>query len=441
MSYINLLGQIGEVENKEECLEYLKELTGLSDDLISLNLINNSADILEERRYFGEGYREQDAESILTRVLWVYSGYNDRYGDKIYFSFVRDGVVGWLGAFVGTYYILLSTAYHNGYVAEDVMADCNYSEGDAGTSLGDKLASLNIDVSNNKPYVEDKKSQNTDKRTQEEAEAKESVGSTSTFDKVLAGYKGGIISNFSSLVDEISRVLPRNSGLSSDYLKSYIKTVCTRILHCIEKSNLSHFIVNKDCREIATALPILDKFGRELKVVFNVDGGVIAGGRLVASNTDLLRHNFSREDVISLPTFSFFNSVSESVFSADVEDFDLTNGLRLEHCIVQRKHRFSRELQNLSIVDLSDRLTNAVVRGIKISKYDVSYIRPVYSTEYDSIQYIIPFHRDGVVRGKPELGIIVASSPEGFWNIMTILPYDEAFNNIRTLSPYIGVWG
>ena len=111
----------------------------------------------------------------------------------------------------------------------------------------------------------------------------------------------------------------------------------------------------------------------------------------------------------------------------------------MTHCIVERRDRFPEEIRNYSDDLLYSELIKSVETGINLSKYDSSYVKPFYSIKHNKIHFVIPFHSGNTLRGKPELGIVVAKfNNTGLWQIMTVLDYNMVLRNTKILFPFNG---
>ena len=229
-------------------------------------------------------------------------------------------------------------------------------------------------------------------------------------------------------------------------LINYIGSIVSRINSLRSKGkDVSRYLMwNKDKKSALLNSALLDKFGKNILFISEAykkgDDTYLSfvNVSLVDSKKMLYDNGFenlsSVGDIECVPFYD--NSVSELVFDARISDFDLENWHSLSHCIIDRKERFPEPWCNYSTEQLCQDIINAIELGISISKYDSGYIKPFYSRSRGKIQFIIPYHVGNNFQEAPELGIIVDKTKYGFWQVMTILEYSQAYTNIKSLSLY-----
>ena len=132
----------------------------------------------------------------------------------------------------------------------------------------------------------------------------------------------------------------------------------------------------------------------------------------------------------------FVKTREDLIFNAEIDDFDLCNYERLSHCIVERRDRFPEYTKNMSDDAICTDMVKAIEMGITLSKYDLSYIKPIYNCRYNQINFIIPYHIGNDFNKEPELGIVVTQFDNGLWEVMTILRAEECKQDERTLNLY-----
>lgn len=265
---------------------------------------------------------------------------------------------------------------------------------------------------------------------------------------VFEGMEADEIKFFNDLYDKL--LVKKGWELENGNLISYIKLLATRINNCIgtgkEEYN-KYLIFNKDKTYVLFNSAFLDNFGNNIMIVNQLfptkknEKPRLSYNRfyLAESKTALSSLGFSKSDIASYPTrIPFYNEdVSELIFTGDIDDVDTENYDRLTHCIIERKGRFPEFCANWTDKMHYDDLVEAIEFGIKLSKYDSGYIKPIYNPKYDRIQYIIPYHVKNNFQNQCELGIVITKENDGeYWQVMTILEYEQCIKDIKILSLY-----
>lgn len=129
------------------------------------------------------------------------------------------------------------------------------------------------------------------------------------------------------------------------------------------------------------------------------------------------------------------NSLTDLVFVDGIEDFDLESRNRLEHCVEERRFRLPEQYTNAPSEVICADIIRAIGIGLELNKYDRNYIKPIYNRTNDAINFIIPYHVQNDFQKKPELGIVVAKI-EDYWQIMTLLDYEDVLKDIKLFNMY-----
>ena len=75
-----------------------------------------------------------------------------------------------------------------------------------------------------------------------------------------------------------------------------------------------------------------------------------------------------------------------------------------------------------------------------MQKRDRNYAKPSYSSRTKGIAWMMPLHMNNEMTEEPEL-VLVVKKTKVFYEIKTILPYDDTIKDrITALALYNGLW-
>lgn len=440
------------------------------------------ADILADRYdkndiiYFGTNYRKADSH-LGAEYLWIPSGFADIRGEQIYTQFVK-GAFAWQGAFVGN-----ATDIVKHQIARE---DRGKSKKEMQNNLSVILGTYKHTIKREEQETEQAAEQTAEQTTEQKAETSVQVSSGTVKKAVLknviivgrdkttettAATKPSVVSHTTPkplVVDEsgldtltlsadeepfykafYDRLLVK-VGWSPELIKSYLYTMVYRENYLLSTGRGEEYIIRsqeKDGKQYAmmnTAL--LNSFGNPIKLIIRFWGTnpstplgytcnfwTICDGKVSA-----LSHNFTKEDLNKdlRPVVFYDNDPKELVFDADIDDFDLENEARLGHCIDRKAERDNKTIVNLTDNQIYASIVQAIRTAVAISKYDNSYVKPIYYRSTNCINFVIPYHINGRFDTTPELGVIVSKGPYGLWQVMTVLGYDEVCCDCNCLTPY-----
>lgn len=413
-----LLKDFGQIRNEERCLEafrkHLPELKYLNNDSL-IKAINQSASNASKKydvRYFTSEYDELSSFESGRAVMWVNTGYVSKDGKHIYVQFT--GGAPWQGALVGT--------------EDEIIAIQNFGNSSKARKTSDRLQTeLGVEIFKLEGIT---LSSDEDSAVKNDsvAESQKSVDKTESFAIALH-----------------EKLLIPNSWTVS-YLRNYTYLLVSRINNMIAKGTPvdKYVILNSDSSLALINSGLLDSFGKYIMLLlrvykcangqpveFKFTDITIAGGK-----SSLIGFGFSKESISTLPErVSFYEDASELLFQGSIDDFDLDNSERLTHCILERRDRFPKECEGMTEESIYSDIVKAIELAIELNKYDRSYIKPMYSVSHDKIQFVIPYHVRCNFRKKPELGLIV-SYINGFWQVMTVLDYENVLKDIKLFTMY-----
>ena len=421
MAYINFLGSIGDVDNADKCIEALKRIAGVDEiDLEMLNKYHEGSS--DRKRYFTDNMRElkfkdEDSNIKLARYLWVDTGYTSK-GEKVYASFYKYNI-GWSGAYIGTEERLLNKI--SGYNYKRASAYMN--DADDKDSEVKHDPAIDTDTTSFGSYFADDKL----------------LGNEDNIKVVKALNNNKFcITLYSKLLIKENWAIPKGRG---NRLISYIDTLSSKIQREIKGGTNKWYILNGDGRAAVINSGLIDKFMNDIYLLLDVElDGTFKNPMVIESKTDLLNIGFSKDDIRHMPEpVKFYKCRSELIFEGDIEDFNLDNREKLNHIINERRSRFPEELRGLSEGALCEKLKTSVENAIRMSKRDYSYIVPMYNCQQDVIQYLVPMYINNDISQGPEL-VIVAGLVNEFYEVMTILNPDDAYDNARILSVPDSSW-
>lgn len=444
--YINMLDYIGTIFNKEKCISELKsrvkELRNLSDSKVGFKINENHK---HDPRYFTDCYKEVTEDSSSKLWMWVDSGYTDKSGCSVYFQF-RYSLQGYTGALVGTAEEIIKTQSEKdeqdyilrplGVSEEEIQIEQSYIVKD------EEEEEKKIVKEESEEKVEEKEPI----RVQQEKKVAKKVTKIDSKQSSTTVKRTSIdVEKTSAFYQELYDKLLIQTGweLTTSNLRYYIDVIITRLNSFLARGiDCSEYVIFNEDKSVALINSgLLDKFGKNILFISNMYSEKeisFTNLAVVQSKSMLIQYKFDKTAMNNdLQRVKFYNEdASELVFTGDIEDFDLENWDRLTHCISDRKDRFPDEFKNASDEVLCSDLIKAVELGVQLSKYDTSYIKPIYNKKYDSIHFIIPYHVGNNFQKKPELGIVIANYDNIFWNIMTILSYDDCYRDIKIITPY-----
>lgn len=425
MSYINFLGTIGNVSNADVAIEILKKLAGLDD--IDLEYVNKYHETVDgSKRYLTGKLRElsfadERVNNKMAEYLWVDTGYKtkDAWKKIIYASFYKSPI-GWNGVYIGTEDKLSKYVGHYNYKKVTTNFENDKEEIEEQTQRDPAIDTENVEFGSY--YNED-----------------QVVGSDEhkEISKALNNNKF-CLALYSKLL--IKENWATSKGCRNRLIK-YIDAIASKVQRELKSNTGNWYRLNSTRTAIVINSGLLDKFMNDIFILFdtNVDNS-FSKPRVVDSKTDLLKIGFSKEDIKIMPEpVKFYKDKSELVFSADMEDFNIDNRANLNHIINERRSRFPESIRDIGEDFICDKLRSSIKNAVDLSKRDYRYVVPMYNIQNDSIQYFIPLYIHNSIIDEPELVLVVAEI-NGFYEVMTILIPDDAYDNARLLSMNESSW-
>lgn len=138
--------------------------------------------------------------------------------------------------------------------------------------------------------------------------------------------------------------------------------------------------------------------------------------------------------------FNIAEHISDYVFDASESNFNLLDSQRLKHVIIDRVNRMGSLDNKCGDLDLSLAIQNSVKIAIQLSKTNPSYVHPMYSVEYNEIQFLIPLHINFNQLNSPRCALVVRKNEVGVWTLQTVLDLNQAYTNARIVRRPDELW-
>ena len=445
-----LFDEVGDCRNKESVCGMMRlkcpDLKEKSLEEIRKLLVETSN--VDEKMYFTKNF-QQVSEQMGAEYMWIPTKYSNEKGERIYIQFAKS-FVSWVGCFTGS--------------AVEIITN-EMGREMHGRSRKEMVHNMNI-------LKNREKSDNSTVEPTAAVTAKASVltpSSKSNIFPLTAAKPANTIHNnsFDTEDPDTTNILPEEEafyksfyekllvkvGWSPSSIKTYLFTMIWRenYLLSTNKAKGDEYIIRSastaDGKKYAmmnTAL--LNTFGNPIKLIIqfrdeNSDKPLGYSSwywTICDSKVTAIKLGFSKDDVNKelKPVVYYNDSPNELVFSADIDDFDLENEGRLEHCIDRKVERDQSGLSSMTDNQIYADIVQALSTAISISRYDTGYIKPMYNRSNNAIHFVVPYHVNGSFEKSPEMGIIISKGNYGLWQVMTVLDYESVRRNCNCISPY-----
>ena len=232
-------------------------------------------------------------------------------------------------------------------------------------------------------------------------------------------------------------------------LSFYLKGICLMVWYnqYKDKDNTSTkgngYTYSKDRTKAVINTGLLDKFGNFIYLVDHtplVPDFLDKRVHIMVDKYSLIKFGFELIDIRNLPEpIRIVDDLRSLVFDANIEDFDLDDDFHLQHIINERRYRFPEKYKNASDMELCNKIKNAIIQGVKISKLDTRYAIPTYDFSRHNVQFLLPLYLDNSLDKTAELAIVVGRYNE-MWKIYTVLLINDAYDDARLLSNPKNTW-
>ena len=223
-------------------------------------------------------------------------------------------------------------------------------------------------------------------------------------------------------------------------LDRYIKLIGCRLVDLVEQKKEEYYILNEKQDAIINS-GLFDKFGNDIKILytFNHSTGLYDADALIQSKISYIQNGFTKEQAsVKITPIRMYDK--DDVFDAEYQDFDV-NYESFEHIIEERRDRFPQVLKETGASIIADKIDKSLKIAIEMNKRDDSYIKPYYTANRQKVSWAIPLHIETEIGEKPELVLICRQTNEYFYEIKTILPYDESVQDkMLATRLYSNLW-
>lgn len=224
----------------------------------------------------------------------------------------------------------------------------------------------------------------------------------------------------------------------SSIIESYLTMIEKKILSGCSSDAVAY---NSDYSKVVYNTGLLSKYGDDILVMKNVGNGAtrgLHGSSMVNSRTELVENGFDKN--VKVDAFKMYDDINELIFTAKIDDFDMSNRNHMKHVIEERADRFPERVRNLGTEVLYGRLVDSIELSLKIAEHDCRWIMPIYFPEKNMISYAFPYYiNNNVSNGQAELAILV-SKRKLFWEVSTIISVDEAYKDAMCVTNVSASW-
>lgn len=238
---------------------------------------------------------------------------------------------------------------------------------------------------------------------------------------------------------EIFEQLLIKNWSSIEGLDRYIKVVGKRIMQLIDANESDYFELN-NIRSAIVNTGLIDQFGADILVLYKIDltFNMYIAAQVMYGKRDWIENGYEKEQTGKAIKPVYFVDADQK-FRPDISQFDI-NRHSLYHIIDERRERFPEDIRDMSDLTIATKLQSNLEMGLKMQQRDCSYAKPYYNAKTGAISWMMPLHINREFQEEPEL-VMVIRKAEDFYEICTILPYDDHIkDNLNSLSLYNKIW-
>lgn len=423
------------IDDIDKLMEHLEILSG--DKNVNINEI---VEFIKKEKYtkfyFDKHFKSVDSNDKTVRYLWLDTGYKSEKEEPIFLSFAKTEEK-FIGHFCGNTHFLVKKFIESGFFGN------------------------HRSISTNKKFFKQKYQRKIEARNTNITESNQTIEKAPVYETALSQYireddielnkeiylekndyskRKYWNSNLLKITEEIYEMLLINNWNSKNGLDRYIKIIGTRIVQLLSKNSDEYYIIN-NLKSVIINTGLLDKFGFDIKVLYrqNITYGFYVPYKVLGSKQDYMEEGFTKEQIAKeiLP-ISFFDN-GQRTFNPTIEDFDI-NIRSLYHIIEERRDRLPESVKEVSEAWLATKINNELEIGLKIQQRDPNYAKPCYSTKTGHISWMLPLRLNSELNEEPELVLVIRKAKD-FWEIKTILPYDDEIKDKQMcLSLYSHLW-
>lgn len=443
-----LYDSIGEFRNRRSACEILPTKCPEMAEATPEEVADRLAEDFDEKKiiYFGANYRKVDS-AISAEYLWIPTGFTNRENVPLYIQFSK-GPYAWAGGYLGT---AMEIVKHQIESAKKVKTKKEMQNNISAWISQNKVAVPSTEEKK-EVVIPVKKEVATD-----DANTKPVVSETPVAVKRPVLVVTEEIEATSIYPDEeqffntFYEKLLVKVGWTPSLIKNYLYTMINRENYLLFNNRGEDYIIRsatsingKQYAMMNTAL--LNTLGNPIRLIIQFWGNnpetplgySCKFWSICDSKITAISSGFSKDDMNKeiRPVVFYDSDPSELVFSADIDDFDLENESRIGHCIDRKAERGGLLSANMSDSQAYNSIVQAIRTAVAISKYDNSYVKPIYNRRTNRINFAVPYHVNGRFDTTPELGIVVAKGSYGLWQVMTVLDFQTVQYDHNCLVPY-----
>lgn len=364
----------------------------------------------------------EDNESVL--YAWIDTGYTTNNGESIFISLVNYFEY-FSGHFIGTgKYLCNGLCDRNPYMAKKYRSNFQ--------NFMKKYQQIKV------PHCLRYKKEISDVRKKLEISQSTKIVENCNLRSETCIYEGKANrKQLSEVTEEIYANLLYHCWESIEGLDSYIKVIGRRVSQLLEKKMFDNLIMNK-IESVIINTGLMDIYGNDILVIYrkHLKKGVYVAYKIISSKQDYLDEGFSNEQInMQVKPLTFFNE-NEQNFRPRFEEFDI-NTRCLNHIVEERKNRLPEKLCNESTEYVTQLIIRELQQGLKILERDYSYAKPIYSD--GKISWLFPIRLSTKINEEPELVMVIRKNAD-FYELKTILAYDEVKDKITAMSLYHKIW-
>lgn len=225
-------------------------------------------------------------------------------------------------------------------------------------------------------------------------------------------------------------------------LARFLKIIGKRVLQFVKNKQDEFYIMNPQ-KSVVVNSGMMDLYCKDVYLMYkyfsNYDAYIL--DKLITSKQDIVDEHFTKMQASKeIKPISFFDE-GQDIFSPTFEDVDLNN-YDLNHIVDVRRDRFPSDIATISEERLAGMITTAVERSLKMQQRDHRFAKASYSGSSGKICWLLPLHINASLKEEPELVMVVFKpSYSAFWQIKTVLPYDDCIKDrIIATGLYSKVW-
>lgn len=411
------------IDDIEKVQERMQELCGFEIDVQRMvDFINQEENTVF---CFDPFFNSRELIDKDANFVWVDTGYTYG-GEAIFISLIKREPSLFTGYFIGTAKNLIGgISSHNPSHSHDIRENFSRFQKKYETKAA-KRVHMHVDLSAIGDDIEN---------VSAEGEQKSNIV------EFLPVSQDSKREELTDVTEEIYHNLLFPMWQTVDGLNRYIKIIGKRIEQLIEQNRSEYYVMN-NIRSVIINSGLINMLGRDylIQYRYNEKHKTYIAYNILESKRDYLENGYTKEQTAKeIKPISFFDHNDDEIRKATLDDFDVSQR-SLIHIIQERRERFPEELRDEPSEMLVSYLFHALKRGVRILQRDPSYVKPIYSGETGTISWLMPFHIKRTLIEEPELVIVIRKVDE-FFEIKTILPYDDEIKDRITASAlYSKIW-